>query len=212
MITDEQNKLLRGVLLNEHFRMPWTRLVKRDLLIENQIAFPDITIGGEIIWSLSLCANSRRFVRIPTPIYFGRGRAEKKMPPAEQISYWLYGFIAWLKAFNKLEDEIDFLAKNPAFCFAATKDYFEFVLSRLKYSRQHTFIRDIYKNLYTDSLRQDNLSNLTGPFFFTYIDSMFKSYSVALKQNKDSAENSLAKARKRIAYLEGELSRMKGRR
>ena len=112
-----QDKLIQDVLLKNQYSAPWTKFVRRKFLIANEIDFPEV-IGGEELWTLLVCANSNRFLRLTTPIYFLRQRNVDSQATASD-------FVTWFKAFNNIANKIDFLKENPALCCQSAKTYFD---------------------------------------------------------------------------------------
>ena len=70
----------------------WRRFVRRDILIENEIKFPEnVEASQDIAWIIELMYYAKRFLRIPNPLYIYRLRANsvshKKRLDTELIKY-----------------------------------------------------------------------------------------------------------------------------
>ncbi|MBD3878632.1 MAG: glycosyltransferase [Quinella sp. 1Q5] len=116
LLVDASDKLLQDVLLKNQHCEPWTKFVRYEFLTENKIVFPEV-IGGEELWSLLVCANAKKFLRLPTSIYFMRQRSESKASPSD--------FVAWFKSFKDIVNKVEFLKENSALCYQAAKTYFD---------------------------------------------------------------------------------------
>lgn len=110
---DDPNKNLSKLLLegrDGNFRGPWTKLIRRKVLVENNIVFPtQITNGGDFIWVIDLYCHSERFLRISTPIYFYRvynikSVTNTKREPAQHVAHWISGFVNFMKLLRALEN------------------------------------------------------------------------------------------------------------
>ena len=116
LILDAPDKLLRDVLLKNQHCTAWTKFIRRELLTGNEIDFPEV-IGGEELWTLLVCANAKRFLRLPETIYFLRPRSELQTSTAD--------FVTWFKTFRGIASKIPFLKENPMLCRQAAKVYFD---------------------------------------------------------------------------------------
>lgn len=110
------DKLLQDVISKNQHSEPCTKFVRRSLLTDNEIIFPEV-IGGEELWTLLVCAKAKRFLRLPATIYFLRQRPALKASTSD--------FVTWFKAFRDIANRIEFLKENPSFCCKATKAYFD---------------------------------------------------------------------------------------
>lgn len=55
----------------------WQKLVRRDLLIENEIAFQeDVKASQDISWTIELVYYAKRYLRLPQPIYLYRQHSD----------------------------------------------------------------------------------------------------------------------------------------
>ena len=174
------NKSLRQFIFGGSFWSTWTKFVRREFLIINEIVFPEIKLGGDYIWTLHICSCHKRFWRIPKPFYFHRNLT--KLEPPVQLSL---AFVDWLKALNELASRNKVLKINPAYCYEASKNYFKHgFLDRLAKKHGQLKIHELYKALYRDKKK---LSDPTFPFFFSAIcDATNPSDVLTFLRNYDS--------------------------
>ena len=171
-----------------NFRAPWSKFVRRDFLLENKILFPDIVTGGDCVWCVDVYAHARKFLRLPTPLYFYRRynvtsitRTQRNFE--EQLSYWVEAFVAYLKALNAIQNKADFLKKNPFYCYETVRGgHFEWVLNRTNSARNNLSNEEIYKILYNELNKEKDLRDFTVPFFFSAIDYNEKDFNKKLNQ------------------------------
>ena len=187
---DEPNKILSQLLLEEregNFRNPWSKFIKRKLLTEHRIFFPTrMTTGGDFIWVINVYCHANRFLRLPTPFYFYRlntaSVTKKKREPSNQIFYWISEFVDFVKHLSALENENDVLRDNPAYCLAAFESHFNWCLNRTNEARNELSNQDVYAALRRKCA--DDSSDLTVPFFFSFIDNERKVSESRLKTIK----------------------------
>ena len=176
LIINDPNKNLQRLLFVGDFRNPWTKFSRRDFLIDNEITFPDIILGGDFIWTIHVYCCSKRFLRLPIPIYFYRGDSSgsvsrKKRAPAEQIFHWLSSFLMWFQSLNKLAKENEILQKKLAYFNKALTLHFYHCLACCLKERMQLSTQNIYEVLYRE-LDKDSMV----PFFFSIIDEQQKKY------------------------------------
>ena len=174
-----------------NFRAPWSKFVKRELLIQNKILFPDIVTGGDCVWCINVYAYSKRFLRLPIPLYFYRSYSaesisRKKRTPSEQSFYWASSFVAWLKSLNVLTKKIEILRQNPDLCAQAAILHFNYCLNCCFEARMQLNTIELY-----EFLNREFVEDSTTAFLFSFIDA----------QQKE-----LLQAQRRIENLEKELN------
>lgn len=215
LIVNDPNKILRQFLTEEpegNFRGPVFRFIRRDFLIENEIIFPNVSPGEDFIWVINVYCHAKRFLRISTPLYFYRcyntqSVTQTKRKPANQVSRWISGFVSWAKFLSKLSRENDILRKNPAYCQEALKSHFRWSFQRIEEARESLSSQEIYELLINKLAKEDDLRDLTLPFFFSVIDANKR----IQKENIitiDELKKSDAEYKQRISELTDEISRL----
>ena len=211
LIVNSPEKSLQKLLVEGHFRNPWTKFVRREFLFENEIAFPKIIQGGDFIWVIQVYCHAKRFLRIPNAVYCYRDYSaesvtRKKRTATEQNFYWVSAFVSWLKALEKLSNRAEILHKNPDYCYVAALQHFNYCLGRFFEERMQLSSKDIYKTLHSEFSKRNAVSDLTLPFFFSVIDSQQKNLIITQQRVNQFA----AQTQARIAELENEIKRLKG--
>ncbi len=181
LTVDDTNELFKEFLLpgsgEGNFRAPWSKFCRRDFLIQNEILFPDIVTGGDMIWCINVYAHSKRFLRLPTPLYFYRRYNESSITRTarsaqEQLSYWVSAFIDWLKALNALQEKTDVLKENPHYCYDSIRiGHLEWVLNRTKEAREELGNQEVYRILYRELGKGHDSPEAATALFFSLIDS-----------------------------------------
>lgn len=196
LTVNDNDKLFREFLASAegNFRAPWSKFIRRDFLLKNEIVFPDIITGGDCVWCVNVYAHAKRFLRLPVPVYFYRRCSVTSISrtirlPAEQLSYWISAFIAFFKALNELQDKVEFLKNNPFYCYETVRDgHFKWILDRTDEARKKLSNREIYEILYREFGKENNIFESAIPFFFSLIDSQQK-----MRENNPQTNNNLKK-------------------
>ena len=122
-LAERVNKIIAG----EFCGTPWSKFVRRDLLIEREIFFPHCKISEDEIWTYGLLFWAKKFLRVPNVVYIVR-QAENSMSrsqrtPAQEINFWLNPLINGLKIFDDLMGKIEFFWKNPQYRCALLENF-----------------------------------------------------------------------------------------
>ena len=195
---DDNDKLFREFLIEAlpegNFRNPWSKFVQRDFLLQNDILFPtDIRTGGDFIWCIQVYCHAKRFLRLPTPLYFYRfynspliqreSITQTKRKPSEQIFYWFSEFFKWTRILNEIKNKNEILRDNPEYCFTATKLHFGWCLNRTRSARDKLSGEEIYEILCREFA--NNPDDLTLSFFLGIISKRGKEISQIKQQIAD---------------------------
>ena len=109
-------------------RAPWTKLVRRSFLIENELFFPKCTIADDTIWSLALAFYAKKFLRIPNIVYIYRlledSISHKKRTPEQTINFWFDPFLLGLKTLDKWLGKLEFFQQNPSYQYIVLEYFF----------------------------------------------------------------------------------------
>lgn len=97
----------------------WATLVKRDVLIENEILFPDLKSSTDILYTFQLIFSAKKFVHIPNACYVYRHRknstVHKERGVEEQLTMWLETNLRGIDFLMKFFDRKKFFHENPQY-------------------------------------------------------------------------------------------------
>mgnify|MGYP002860385524 CR=1 FL=1 len=95
----------------------WEKLVRRDLLIENEIIFPNIRSGGDVAWTIQVLCCAKKFLRVPNAYYLYRQNPtsimNNKRTAREEIDFWLSIEADGIKFLNGWLSAREFFQQNP---------------------------------------------------------------------------------------------------
>ena len=184
---------------------PWTKLVRRNFLTENEITFYEVISGGDHIWTIELFTCAKRFLRIPNAVYFWRDDASKSMTRNKrtvdkQIYTWSKAFLSISNAITDLSNKLEFLKANPIYCYGALINHFNFFMEHNIEARLQVESKRVYDILRRE-LEGESDFNLMIPFFFSVFDIQQKNL-LATQQEFDKLNEAVAQYKARIAELE----------
>lgn len=107
---------------------PWCYLFRRDIIVQNKIQFPKLSIGEDRFFIYSVMFFAKKVFRIPNTCYYYRIRADSvssRKIPAEEL--FKRRVEATLNSINFLEDFIDkhadFFSENPQAKFLSFNNF-----------------------------------------------------------------------------------------
>ena len=96
---------------------PWSKFLRRDFLIGNNINFPPMTIANDVVHTLKLICLAENFLRVPTPLYVHRENTSsimlKKRSPEQMIKFRTSPLIIGLESLDEFMRGLDFFKQNP---------------------------------------------------------------------------------------------------
>ena len=113
---------------NDEFTVyAWVKLVKRDLLLDNELFFPHIKPAEDTIWTYALFFYAKKFLRAPNPVYIYRLTANsimrKERTPQEAIVFRMNSLFGGLKALDKITSKLEFFQENPKYRYALLEKF-----------------------------------------------------------------------------------------
>ena len=121
--------------LANKFEFPaWNKLVRRDLLTENEISFPAIRIYHDLIWSLKVIYFAKKILKIPDALYFYRihsnSLTQKHRTNEEFIKLCLTTSVEGIGILDKFLSGQKFFQGNPQY-HCALLNFFEMIFVKL---------------------------------------------------------------------------------
>ena len=179
---DDPDANLQLLFFEKGFTTPWVHFVRRDFLIKNKLVFPEIPKAGDYIWVIHSYCYAQRFLRITTPLYFYRRygtNSVSKSTASNQFFNWISSFVIFAKTLTYIANKTKILKQNPAYCYQALKKFFDWCINRTNDARKSWSSQNIYKTLYNEFIKEDDLFEMTIPFLFSAIDNERKTKSRA---------------------------------
>ena len=106
---------------------PWLKLVRRDLMIEHEIFFPNVHISEDDIWTYTLIFSAKKFLRVPEALCIHREAEDsmmrKKRTPQEFINFRLNPLIKAIKILDKILERHEFFKANPSCRYNVLKKF-----------------------------------------------------------------------------------------
>ena len=171
--------LLVRKFCNEHYEMPpWDKLVKREVLLQNNITFPSLRVYDDFVWTFKVLCHSKNILRAPIATYIHRQNTASitsaKGSPEKNITFWTGPVIDGLKILDDFMGEYEFFRKNFSYRYAVLD-----LFARLQF---RPFIRDtlqvqpayIYAILNMHNHQKLGNNSVLISYLFSFINSQQK--------------------------------------
>lgn len=210
---------VKDLLQRDIFGPPWNELVRRKVLVENEIVFPEVRPGDDHIWILNLFFTAKKFLRIPNTTYIWRTtqnsitRGQKTVQKATIL--WLNAAIIGLKHLDNILSKIDFFEENFRYRYEVL-NYFLERKFRISFPNSlqlppFEFYRAI-KQEFSDRLGEQDvlvaalctLVNTQQKIFFMN-QQKFNEFAAQAQNQVNEFNKFAAQAQARIAELEAQL-------
>ena len=116
-VTKDLSERVHEILNGRFWVTPWSKFVRRKLLLENEIFFPPCRIADDDIWTYELIFCAEKFLRVPNVVYIWRQSEEslshRSKNPLEELKFWLSPLVYAFKPFDDFLGKIEFFRQNP---------------------------------------------------------------------------------------------------
>lgn len=127
----------------------WNKLVRRDLIFENELFFPNTRHADDMIWTWGLLFLAKRFLYVPNLVYIQRltknSITRKERTSQQKISFWLNPLINGLKTLDNFMSRQDFFRQNPQYRCALLENFIHIVLANMFEASRNFSLPDIYE-------------------------------------------------------------------
>ena len=87
---------------------PWTKFLRRNFLLENNIRLTEVKVSDDLIWTFQIICLAKRILRIPNSLYVYRKNSQSVMsrsrPPVQELRHWVNPLIIGVDYLNKFMD------------------------------------------------------------------------------------------------------------
>ena len=139
---DNMEKRLKAFYTSQFEWVPWSRFLRREFLVENNITFPAMKTCEDVVWNLKLIFAAKRWLRINIPLYVQRvvsgSHSRRKRSPEQTIIFRTSPLISGIDCLDKFMSELEYFKKNPMIRLQLLNFFLNLQLDAMK---------DAFKNL-----------------------------------------------------------------
>ena len=152
---------------------PWSKFVRRDLLVANKIFFPRVTIAEDVLWSFKVICAAKQFLRVSTPLYIHRERKTSwsriQRSPADEVKFWLDPLVKGLAYLNDFMDESKFFAQKPNYRFDVTNFFVKMQVAGMLGALENLSREELYEIVRREFSASQHAALIANLFvFMTY--------------------------------------------
>lgn len=182
----DSDTILKRFLLLGFAPMVWKQLVRRDLLINNNIITKDI-FCQDFIWTLEVFANLKKFVSIPVGYYYHTANPDSIsnnfISNTKHIEKWTSSLLATYKILSELKTTIPILKNSIYFSAAINRRYQKF-MNRMRAYNIDTTSKEFYKILRDYLNSNEENQEVLFSFFFNLLSIQNKIVSDVKRSDK----------------------------
>ena len=149
--TEDLKERVQRIINDRYLTVPWNKLIKRNLIVENEIFFPLTKTSEDNIWNQGLLFHAKKFLRVPNIVYIYRqsaGSAQRtERTSQEKINFWLNPVLLGLKYLDKMMSRHEFFKETPSSHYALLKNFVEKRFSWTKNSAKELDEEIIYSTI-----------------------------------------------------------------
>ena len=120
--SDDLSERVQKILRHDYWVTPWCKFIKRSLLVDGEISFPQCKIAEDDIWTYELVFCAKKFLRVPNIIYVWRQSEDsmfrRNRSPQREIKFWVNPLVIGLKHLDEFMSRIEFFRVNPQYRLA----------------------------------------------------------------------------------------------
>ena len=95
----------------------WTKLVRRQFLIDNDIKFLPLRTCEDAVWTFELLCLAKRWLTVPTPLYIHRANnssvCKRVRSPQEELEFWSSPLAPAVAHLNDFMSRFEFFGQHP---------------------------------------------------------------------------------------------------
>ena len=96
---------------------PWSKFLRRDFLVDNDIKFLRMTTSEDIPWTFKLLCLAKKILHVPTPLYVNRNNRDslsrRRRLPEQELSFWSNPLLKGLDYLDEFMRTHDYFKQNP---------------------------------------------------------------------------------------------------
>lgn len=196
---------VKGIIEDKFSCTPWKYFTRRDLIVKNELSFPNVPATEDYIFMHGLLFNAKKILFVPRPLIVYRKSessvTRQELTTSKRIRFDLSVALVGVKWLDKMMGKIEFFRANPKYRY--------YLLKHLMVKRLQLFLR--HGQEYTDfeiyEVIRRELGDILGEqdVSTALLLSAFYQQNNLNSMNIQQFEKFTAQAQQRIAELEAQL-------
>lgn len=148
-LDDNFEDRLKKLYTSEYEFVPWSRFLRREFLIKNNITFPAMKIGDDLVWNFELIFTAKRWLRINTALYVQRyvpdSFSRRKRTPKDTIIFKMNPLINGLECLEKFLHGKEYFDQNPTMRLKVLGDFAVTIFGTMKEAMKNFSPPELYE-------------------------------------------------------------------
>ena len=115
--SDDVAERVKKFVEKHFFCSPWSKFLRRQLLIDNNITLPRMKIADDILWTFKIVYFAKKILRIPAQIYVHRSNkmsiSRRTRIHEKRLEFYASPMIIAVEMFEEFMSGIELFARNP---------------------------------------------------------------------------------------------------
>ncbi len=157
--SDDLTDLVRELIDEKFLVTPWSKFVRRDVLVDNGISFPPVTIAEDDVWTCEVLFSAGKILRVPNAVYVWRQTESSVMrrtrSPQELLEFWLHPIVFAIKTLDDFMGKLEFFRRRIEYRCAILEFFVHSKIARVVTAADKLTLPEIYaaiKNSFGNSL------------------------------------------------------------
>ena len=138
---------------------PWTKFLRRDFLLANDIKFPNTRPAEDVIWTIELICLAERWLTLPTRLYTYRKSDDSMMGrrrlPQDEIIFRLHPLIHGVDFLDEFMSRVKFFEQNPKYRFEVTNFFVKMQLAGILDAMDKLYFSELYEIFHREFSKSD---------------------------------------------------------
>ena len=167
------------------FCSPWSKFLRRQLLIDNNITLPRMKIADDILWTLKIICFAKKILRIPAQIYVHRTNkmsiSRRTRIPEKRLELYASPMIIAVEMFEEFMSSIDLFARNPDLRLRVLMFFLQILFDDIEKDLKSLMPAQVY-----EIFLREFKANSTHPALISCLIVMMNIYHQTLKEREKS--------------------------
>ena len=167
--TNDLAERMKKFLAARYCWAPWAKFLRRDLLVENDITLPPMTIADDVVWTLKILCLAKRWLRVPVPLYVNRTNSASIMhrgrTPEQMITFRTNPLLTGLEFLDEFMRGQKFFTENPAVRLQVLNFFTLMQVDNMKTALQALSTEEVYEIF----LREFKAAGSSQPALISYL-------------------------------------------
>ena len=185
---------IKGLLAKNFYWASWRKLLRRDLLLENEVFFPvRFTRGEDVIWTHGVFFFAKKIIHVPLAVYLYRqsfnSLLRTKHTDLQKINLNINAIVQGLKWLEDVMSRVKFFDKKPFYRYAVLKNIAQRYIPKISKDIPKVSQPDLYSSLKQEFGKDFGGYDILLPVLFSIMSNYWKNIEESKKKITELENN-----------------------